>query len=367
MPWTTPTLKQVRQNSRDYIMGALRGADAMVPNSVLRVMSDGNAGLAHLNLQFVEWLALQLLPITSETVFLDRWANMYLVNADSSRGRKQATFASGSMEVAGLSGIVIPAGSQASNQVTYQTTEQATIGDDGTVTVPIVALTAGSAGNLDPGTTLRFAAAISSVQPTATVVSLEGGTDTETDDELRARLLERLANPPMGGDAEDYVAWAMAVPGVTRAWSAPNEIGIGTVTLRFMMDDLRADQGGFPTADDIAAVAAYLNDKRPVAVKDFFVEAPLAQPISFTIRNLDPDTSDTWASIIASVKAMLRTKARPAYAKNGVLQPAQTIFAAWVSDAILTAPDVVSFDLDAADFVMPNNGSMAVLGDVIHG
>src|SRR5579885_2190938 len=207
MPWTTPTLKQVRQNSRDYIMGALRGADAMVPNSVLRVMSDGNAGLAHLNLQFVEWLALQLLPITSETVFLDRWANMYLVNADSSRGRKQATFASGSMEVAGLSGIVIPAGSQASNQVTYQTSEQATIGDDGTVTVPIVALTAGSAGNLDPGTTLRFAAAISSVQPTATVVSLEGGTDTETDDELRARLLERLANPPMGGDAEDYVAW----------------------------------------------------------------------------------------------------------------------------------------------------------------
>ena len=81
---------------------------------------------------------------------------------------------------------------------------------------------------------------------------LDGGTDEETDEELRARVLRRIRQPPMGGDAYDYVAWALAVPGVTRAWCSPLEMGIGTVTVRFMMDDLRADNDGFPIADDIA-------------------------------------------------------------------------------------------------------------------
>jgi uncharacterized phage protein gp47/JayE len=72
------------------------------------------------------------------------------------------------------------------------------------------------------------------------VVQLTGGTDQETDDELRLRVLTRIRQPPMGGDADDYVAWALAVPGVTRAWCSPLEMGIGTVTVRVMCDDLRA-------------------------------------------------------------------------------------------------------------------------------
>ena len=85
------------------------------------------------------------------------------------------------------------------------------------------------------------------------MVELDGGVDTENDDDLRARILFRIHQPPMGGDADDYVAWALSVPGVTRAWAA-TEMGIGTVTVRFMMDELRADQDGFPNGDDIVMV-----------------------------------------------------------------------------------------------------------------
>ena len=48
MPWSTPTLRDVRSTIRDAITGRLPGADANVPNSVLRVLSDAMGALCHL-------------------------------------------------------------------------------------------------------------------------------------------------------------------------------------------------------------------------------------------------------------------------------------------------------------------------------
>lgn len=70
----------------------------------------------------------------------------------------------------------------------------------------IAALTAGSAGNLTPGVALSPSAAIAGVESAATVVLLVGGTDEEGVEALRDRVLFRLQRPPMGGDADDYVA-----------------------------------------------------------------------------------------------------------------------------------------------------------------
>ena len=62
MPWSTPTLREVRGLVRDNIRAFLPGADATPQNSVLRVTSDVQGALCHLTLQYVDWLALQLLP-----------------------------------------------------------------------------------------------------------------------------------------------------------------------------------------------------------------------------------------------------------------------------------------------------------------
>ena len=74
-------------------------------------------------------------------------------------------------------------------------------------------------------------------------------------------------------------------------------MGMGTVTVRPMFDDLRADIGGFPLPEDIDAVQAYLDSVRPVAVKDFFVVAPIPYPINLQITWLNPDTAAVRASI----------------------------------------------------------------------
>jgi len=204
---------------------------------------------------------------------------------------------------------------------------------------------------------MAFDTPIAGVDGQATVVNLDGGTDAETDAELRMRVLERIQAPPMGGDKEDYVNWTLRVPGVTRAWSFPLEMGIGTVTVRFMMDDLRAGQEGFPNADDVATVQAYLDTVRPVAVKDFFVVAPIRQPIDFYISKLNPDDSTVKGGIEVSIQQMLKEQAAPG----------QTIFKAWKSDAVLSAPGVISFDLGGDDDVMPDVGHLAVLGDIYYG
>ena len=381
MPWSTPTLRDVRALVRDNVASALAtvatpkttilgaiNAGASIGNNVLRVMSDAMAGLGHLTLLYIDWLSKQLLPDTAETEWLDRHAKIWLVNADGSSGRKVATLATGSVVVTGLAGSIVPIAAllAASDSSQYETTEEIVVGSEPTP-VTVRALEAGKSGNKVADEALSFAEAVTGVDGSAVVQEISGGADAESDDDLRTRLLERIRNPPMGGAAHDYVAWAKQVAGVTRAWCAPNEMGVGTVTVRFMMDDLRADSDGFPTEDDVEHVQAYLDTKRPVAIKDFFVVAPIPESISFTINQLDSDDAATRAAIAVNVDTLLQDKARPASAVNGVTQQAQTIFREWVSGAILDTTGVVSFDLIMDDHAMPSPGHMAVLGTISYG
>jgi uncharacterized phage protein gp47/JayE len=176
MPWTTPTLAQVRQQNRDYVTGQL-GAP-LVPNSNSRILADGNAALASLNLQYLGWLAKQLLPDTAEDAFLDRFGAIWLRNADGTRGRKAATYASGSITLTGLQGSDFLVGSQLVGFGTpafgYETTQDCEIGP-GATACTIRATVAGAGGNLDPGDKLAVATAAPGVDATATVVSLTRG------------------------------------------------------------------------------------------------------------------------------------------------------------------------------------------------
>jgi uncharacterized phage protein gp47/JayE len=365
MPWSTPSLRDVRSAVRDAVRGRLPGADANVPNSVLRVVSDAMGALCHLVLQYVDWLSKQLLPDTAETEWLDRHGDIWLVNADGTTGRKLATPAQGTaVFIATAPSVIVPIYTQlvyAATATTYQTTAEITTGAAGSPTpAPIIALDAGAVTNLPTGTTLQLATdVISPLDPAGliiTVDTLDGGTDDESDDDLRLRVLARIRKPPMGGDADDYIAWTESYPGVTRAWSYPLEMGIGTVTVRFMMDDLRADYGGFPLPDDVLDVATYLDTVRPVAVKDFFTEAPIPFPVNIPIRNLNPGDQATRNNITASLRKMF-------YERQS---PGQTWYEAWTDEAIMGAVGVISYNCKPGDTVMPNVGCLPVLGDITY-
>ena len=358
MPWSTPTLKETRRLTRDYVLSQL-GAKAMIPNSVLRIMSDAMAGLTHLTLLYLDWLAKQLMPDTAEQEWLDRHGQIWLVNADGSKGRKMATYAYGTLQFEGLPEAIIPSGTLlvGANSIRYQTTEEGQIGLDGFGTAPVVALTAGVDGNMPDGTSLSMVETVYGITAAETFGDMSGGVNQETDDQLRERILFRIQNPPMGGSQADYVRWAMAVPGVTRAWAAV-EIGPGTMTVRFLTDDEDKKMTGadMPTEAEIETVAEYINSKRPVTVKDCFVLAPLIQYYDITISNLYNDTPTVRARIEASIAEMEFRKAKPG----------QTMYRSWVDEAISQAVGEETHELTFETVVMPNPATMPVLGTVLY-
>ena len=234
------------------------------------------------------------------------------MNADGSIGRKVGTFASGVVTLTGIEGTIVPMGTQITGHIgiNYETTEEIVIGNAPTECA-ILALDRGADGNLESGSSITLINSIDGVDSVVGVVNLDGGTDEEETEDLRTRVLLRIRQPPMGGDQNDFVEWALRVAGVTRAWCYPLEMGIGTVTVRFMCDDLRANEGGFPHDSDVDTVRAYLDSVRPVAVKDFFCEAPRPWELEVRVKGLVIDTESVRTKIQESIEGMLFQRAKP--------------------------------------------------------
>jgi len=299
---------------------------------------------------FLEWLSRNLLPDTADTEWLDRHADIWL-----EEGRKPASFASGTVTVTGSDGSAVPTGARlVAGDDEFEVTAGATV-SAGQAVLAVQAVEPG-AKNLDEGTTLELVEAVQGIDSDATVdvPGFAGGAEQETDDDLRARVIARIQQPPHGGAAHDFVAWALQMPGVTRAWTFPLEMGVGTVTVRFVMDD--GDTVGIPDAADLALVKAHIDGLRPVAVVDFFVEAPVPVAMDITISNLASDTPETRGAIDASLRKMLRNRSKPG----------QTIYRAWMAEAISIAAGEDHHDLTAANIVPANDGEMVVMGTITY-
>lgn len=370
MPWTTPSLRDVRAMTRDGIAGALAtvkiskqqilaalNAAATLGNSLLRVMSDATSGLAHLVLRYIDWLAKQIMPDTAETEWLDRHGTLWLTNADGSRGRKAAEYAGGTVTVFGTQGLIVPAASQlTANEVAFETLTAVTVSGSGS-DVQVRALDPGAAGNLVVGAVLQFETAIAGVEGQAIAKDdFQGGADIETDDDLRVRVLERIQQPPMGGAQEDYIHWALEVSGVTRAWAEANAMGVGTVSIRFMMDIVRENNNGVPLAEDVLTVAEWIDAKRPVAVKDCFTVAPIPFPIDMHISGLATDDAATRASVEAEMRDMFLEQS----------YPGATIYRSWVDSAITNAMGEAHHELQYETVVAPTPGHLPILGSIIY-
>ena len=251
----------------------LRRSNAKVYSRVLAGASHGLHG-------HIEWLAKQLFVDTADSDFLDRWASIYAIQ------RKKATKASGSVAITFASEIVpIPVGSlmQTDDGVQFETIDGVTRDKK----VRVRALLTGETGNVVKGDVLTLSNPIAGVMSEVTVEGISGGANAEDDESLRTRLLFRMQEQPHGGAKSDYVAWALEVPGVTRAWCYPNEGGVGKVTVRFVCDDL---ENIVPTPEMVEKVDSHIEEKRPVTA-DVTIKAPTLKPVAITIESLSPDTT----------------------------------------------------------------------------
>lgn len=323
MPFVRPTLAELRDRIRQDFSARLPGANALLRESNLRVVADVMAELSNAQFDYEDWLALQLFPDTAETIYLDRWASIWGVP------REPASTARGTITVTGSANAVVPSSAEwmRADRVIFATVAPINLDVNGNGTVQVVAVTAGAAGNTDSGITLSMISTAPGVDMTAHVAApgIAGGADRESDEALRFRLLLRIQSPPEGGSAADYIAWTLEVPGVTRAWVYPLAQGMGTVVVRFMMDDVRAPTG-IPTPADVAIVQAHLNEVRPVTAQVYAL-APIPKPINVVVRALTPDTP--------AIRQAAELQLRDTLHRNTT--PGETVFVSWLWEAVSTA------------------------------
>ncbi|MDP1628866.1 baseplate J/gp47 family protein [Parvibaculum sp.] len=317
MPHRVPNLTELRAQARDDYRAKLPGADSLLPVSNLRVVGDVQAELVYGLYGYQLAVVRDLMPDTAEDEWLERRA------ATKGIFRKPAAAASGTVLLTGTEGAGVDAGAelQTKSGVVLAVAEGVVLGA-GATPCTVEAAVAGAAGNLDAGTALSFRTAISGVDADAVVAAggIAGGAEAERDDALRARYLDRLREPPQGGALGDYRQWALEVPGVTRVWPARAEMGPGTVTVRFMMDEVRADDAGIPQGTDASDYAAgdgdqqivfdHISELRPLGA-DVFVVAPVPVPLDVEIADLHPDTPAVRAAILSELADMLYRDAEP--------------------------------------------------------
>lgn len=287
----------------DIATRMLGGQDSVLRRSVLGIIGRALAGASHELHGHLDYIGRQVIVDTADQEYLERWANIWQIT------RKAAAYATGNVTLSGVNGAILPSGAilQRQDGALFVTQADATIAF-GTATVAVKAQAAGAAGNTDAATKLTLQQPASGVQSAVTVAAggLTSGADQESDDSLRARLLTRIQQPPQGGDAADYEAWALQIAGVTRAWVAPQEMGAGTVTVRFTRDN---DASIIPDAAEVTAVQNHIDGLRPVTAQ-VFVAAPVAAPINFSI-SIKPNTAAVQQAITDELDDLLRREAVP--------------------------------------------------------
>jgi uncharacterized phage protein gp47/JayE len=318
MPFSRPTLSDLKAQVAADVQANLQGVSALLRYSVVRIITIVQAGLAYLHYGYLDWIAKQAVPWTATDEYLAGWGAL------KDTYQKGATGASGGAAFQGTPGKLLPALTPIvrGDGRTYQTIADATVDGTGNVSVSCTDTATGAAGNCDANTVLSLGTAIPGIQSTGIAsTAFTGGADVETQEDFSARVIAAYQEPVQGGDKSDYVTWALAVPGVTRAWCRPNGFGAGTVVVYAMLDDAEASHGGFPqgtngvsqndegpnglpratvAAGDQLTIADAIVTKQGVTAL-VWVCAPLQNVVNFTITGLTGASAATKAAIAAAI------------------------------------------------------------------
>ncbi|MDI9240730.1 baseplate J/gp47 family protein [Lysobacter sp. LF1] len=346
MAFTRPTLTEIDQRIAADLSGRMIGVEgAVLRRSVLGVLARAEAGVSHELHGYLDWISRQVIIDTADAENLLRWTQIWGIQ------RRGAEFASGEVRFTGNDGAVVPAGAllQRPDGAEFETLADALI-VAGVALAPVRALQAGADSNTAAGISLTLQRPVSGVASVALITAggIVNGSDPESDAQLRERLLARLRNPPHGGAKGDYEAWALEVPGVTRAWVLPAWMGLGTVGVIFVRD---GDPSNIPDAIEVAAVAAHIEERRPVTA-EVFVLAPRAVPIDIEIR-IRPNTAAVREAVSAELRDLLTREAAPG----------GTLLRSRIGEAIATAPGEQDHVVDApADNITFGPVDIGVLG-----
>ena len=302
-----------------------------------------------------EWTRRQCFPQYAAGEFLDRHAQMRGLSRGAA-GRATGTMRFETDEARGQA-IIIPAGTVCLNAAgsEFLTDEAAELAaGELFCTVKATAREAGSAGNVPAESVTFMALRPAGVSRCFNPGAFGGGSDGESDEELRARVLESYKSLPNGSNRSYYETVALETEGVAAAMVVPKVRGVGTA------DVYIAGKAGLPDGDTVAAVEARLEQEREICV-DIRVAAPetVSVPVSVSIEVSEEGDSE---SVCAAVKAALEGYFDGRLLGKNVLlaKLGSVVFGVeGVENYSFTAP---SADVEIAQNQLPVAGEITVVG-----
>lgn len=314
MPFERPTLQQLITRAQTDLETALPGVDARLRRTVENVLVRIVSGMAHGLHGHIAWSARQVIPTTAEGEQLKRWADVFGVE------EKSAVASIGPVLLTSADGVVVvPAMTRLrrADGVLYSVDVETDV--HGTTPVLVTAVESGSNGDAPEGTPLSLTSPIAGLNSVGWVgePGLSGGAEREREDELIARIVQRVSHPSRGGGPGDYVAWALESPVATRAWEYPHRNGAGSVVVFFVND--RANPI-IPTVPNVQAVQALLEQRAPVNARPVAV-APIAAPMNPIIA-LSPNNSAMQSAVTAELADLLLKTAPEKVVKLNLIREA---------------------------------------------
>lgn len=396
MPYPRPKLSALNIQAAADITAALPpGAAPLLRFNNLGILGKVMARFVNGLYGRLDWIARQATPWTvDDPDYAAAWGALRGVN------RKPSVAAHGSILAIGTAGTIIPAGTTfvRGDSLNFVTTAAAVIGsyntpfpsdpgggvfvggvvlDDSTEAAlcPVVASSPGAIGNTAAGAGFSLLSPIAGANTQATLLTpIIGGLDVETLEAFRARYLQRYAAPPQAGSRDDYPAWALTLPQVTRAWVRPGEAGSGAIYVYVMLDVQNAAGGGFPvgtdgvatqeargphaTGDQLAVADVILPVQPAEAL--VYVCAPLAYPVNITISGMPLGKQPL---VEPAIRALFAAEATPGgvYLSSGATAGVMPLQRVW--SAIFAATNHAAFQITSptSDITMAT-GRLSTLG-----
>lgn len=112
-------------------------------------------------------------------------------------------------------------------EFTIDRTEQ--IGAEGYVETPATSVRTGVIGNVSKNTIIILNKSLNGVTSITNEVEFKNGTEIESEESFRERVLEAYRNEPLSGAKRDYIRWARQVDGVGNVYVRPEWNGAGSV------------------------------------------------------------------------------------------------------------------------------------------
>lgn len=297
MALTRPTLSEILARVRSDLKSGL-GLTTILRRSFEEVWAKVVAGVSHTLHGHISYAILnKFFPDEGDEATVVRWGALYNLP------RNEATFARVIVEMTGTTGGTVADGTlfTRSDGFEYEVDGAVAVPAAGTAEVIAQCLTEGAEGNMEVDDELPLQSPIAGVESTGVITGTDQeGEDQEDLEDYRERVLERMQDPPAGGKASDYIAFAKAVTGVTRAWALPNHIGQGTVGLTFVED---GEDPIIPDSAKVDEVQEYVLTQQPINA-DLYTFAPTELEMNPSIA-LKPNTAEVQAAVIAELEEML--------------------------------------------------------------